>query len=193
MCDLALELPTLCPQPLPLLLQGRAGRVELSATAVRAAASARLLLLNADAQPRPRRRRRGGRAARPICPTSRLPSSWTARSAALRGLAYAVDSAAQAALPARYFEALAQREYPSRSAQPVAFERLVLDTSECDIDTFWSALDAPLCEVRASASGLIEESGEGMLQLDFANRVIGGGVLRSAPYRRKSAFCARRS
>ena len=55
----------------------------------------------------------------------------------------------------------------------------VLDTSECEIGGYWCASSAPLCAVAARASGTIEDAGEQYLQLDFANRVVGGGVLRN--------------
>lgn len=189
MCDLALELPTLCPQPLPLLLQGRAGRVELSPRLCASLLAHAFFCSMPMRNPDP-----GGGAARRPSGAPDLPYFSFAFLFGPLGPPRFVGSHMQSTQPHKlrcllgYFEALAQREYPSAPAQPVAFERLVLDTSECDIDTFWSALDAPLCEVRASASGLIEESGEGMLQLDFANRVIGGGVLRSGSVQEEIRF-----
>ena len=64
---------------------------------------------------------------------------------------------------------------------PVTFERLVLDTSEADLGSFWCGDGAAveLCELVASAEGTIEDSGAHHLHVDFANRVIGGGVLRA--------------
>ena len=65
------------------------------------------------------------------------------------------------------------------TAAPIAFERLVLDTSETDLDDYWKAAqDVPLCALHASAEGTIEDAGPHVLHLDFANRVLGGGVLR---------------
>jgi poly(ADP-ribose) glycohydrolase len=43
----------------------------------------------------------------------------------------------------------------------------------------WAASDQPLARIHLAAEGNIEEGGAGMLQADFANRFVGGGVLRS--------------
>jgi len=37
--------------------------------------------------------------------------------------------------------------------------------------------DLPLTALHARADGTIEDDGRGMLQADFANRFLGGGVL----------------
>ena len=72
----------------------------------------------------------------------------------------------------------------SSSAAPsprlISFERLVLDTSETHLESFWrGAVNVPLCPVHARADGTIEDADRSHLQLDFANRSIGGGVLRN--------------
>ncbi len=68
---------------------------------------------------------------------------------------------------------------PSRRERWVRFERRVLDTSDYGLhDGEWSTSNAPLCALEARAAGTIEDDGEGMLQLDFANKMVGGGVLR---------------
>ncbi|XP_066304725.1 poly(ADP-ribose) glycohydrolase-like [Branchiostoma lanceolatum] len=41
----------------------------------------------------------------------------------------------------------------------------------------WKTCKDPLSRLHVSAEGTIEEDGTGMLQVDFANKVIGGGVL----------------
>ncbi|VDK84342.1 unnamed protein product [Litomosoides sigmodontis] len=43
----------------------------------------------------------------------------------------------------------------------------------------WSAIHSPLSKLYVSHTGTIEDDGHGMLQVDFANKYIGGGVLRS--------------
>ena len=68
---------------------------------------------------------------------------------------------------------------PSWSARRVRFERLVGDTSELELEGFWTDAEQELCEVQASAEGTIEDAGTGALQLDFANKNVGGGVLRN--------------
>ena len=50
---------------------------------------------------------------------------------------------------------------------------------ELELDGGWSSSEAPLCELRAAAAGTIEDDGAGMVEVDFANRIVGGGVLRS--------------
>ena len=69
---------------------------------------------------------------------------------------------------------------PGAGARRVVFTRVVLDTSELEVERggFWRGAEAALCEVHAEAGGTIEEA-SGCLQLDFANQTIGGGVLRN--------------
>lgn len=43
----------------------------------------------------------------------------------------------------------------------------------------WQDLPAPLCELNVAPAGTIEDNGLGMLQVDFANKFVGGGVLGS--------------
>jgi len=81
-----------------------------------------------------------------------------------------------------YFSTLAHRLAATpadpANARHVHFERLVADTSELDFST-WASDESPLCAVDARPDGLIEEAGAGALQLDFANKMVGGGVLRN--------------
>lgn len=41
----------------------------------------------------------------------------------------------------------------------------------------WQTLQVPLCALTVAPVGTIEDNGAGMLQVDFANKYIGGGVL----------------
>ncbi|BES88115.1 poly(ADP-ribose) glycohydrolase [Nesidiocoris tenuis] len=41
----------------------------------------------------------------------------------------------------------------------------------------WSNSDAKLCQLHVSSSGTIEDEGGGMMEVDFANQNVGGGVL----------------
>ena len=43
----------------------------------------------------------------------------------------------------------------------------------------WGASESPLCELDARVEGTIEDAGSGGLHLDFANKNVGGGVLRN--------------
>ncbi|KAM1089604.1 hypothetical protein TB2_017019 [Malus domestica] len=68
----------------------------------------------------------------------------------------------------------------------VSFERKVLPLKHDPLSisypkaSFWSKSDIPLCrfEVNSSDSGLIEDQSSGALEVDFANKNIGGGALR---------------
>ncbi|ESO05723.1 hypothetical protein HELRODRAFT_131512, partial [Helobdella robusta] len=59
----------------------------------------------------------------------------------------------------------------------LTFTRQVLDDPP-SID-FWKNSTSPLRDMLVSSEGLIEKDGEGMLQVDFANKYLGGGVLRT--------------
>jgi len=54
----------------------------------------------------------------------------------------------------------------------------VIDTSELELET-WRECEEQLCFVHAKSEGTIEDAGAGVLQLDFANKLVGGGVLRN--------------
>lgn len=43
----------------------------------------------------------------------------------------------------------------------------------------WSSIHLPLSKLYVSHTGTIEDDGHGMLQVNFANEYIGGGVLSS--------------
>jgi hypothetical protein len=104
-------------------------------------------------------------------------------------VAHAAADAPAAAAPAAAADDAADAPAAATAAAPaaaaaaarrVAFTRVVLDTSELEVEAggFWRGTEAALCEVHAEAGGTIEEA-SGMLQLDFANKTIGGGVLRN--------------
>lgn len=60
----------------------------------------------------------------------------------------------------------------------VSFERKVIPTQNVrDGNAFWSARRAPLCPLRVVADGSIEDLGQSCLQVDFANKMLGGGAL----------------
>ena len=56
----------------------------------------------------------------------------------------------------------------------VTFSRLVI--AEDDFPD-WEKVDATFGGFHVSSEGTIEKEGAGLLQIDFANRFIGGGVL----------------
>ncbi|XP_068314342.1 poly(ADP-ribose) glycohydrolase 1-like [Pyrus communis] len=66
----------------------------------------------------------------------------------------------------------------------VSFERKVLPLEHDPLSisypkaSFWSKSDIPLCRFEVHSSGLIEDQSSGALEVDFANKYIGGGALR---------------
>lgn len=58
----------------------------------------------------------------------------------------------------------------------VSFERRCLQEQEVPD---WESSEKKLCLVEVIDNGLIEKEGVGLLQVDFANRFVGGGVLGS--------------
>ena len=48
----------------------------------------------------------------------------------------------------------------------------------CSSPPQWDQLACPCTKLHVTSQGLIEDDGHGMLQVDFANKFIGGGVLR---------------
>ncbi len=185
MCALALRLPALFPSGVPLLLRGRARDVDLTAEqcgclmahAFFCTFPGRLVAPEDAAQPT--------RTAAPPAGAPLLPYfSWVY----LHGEGALSDPTMLQKWRCLlgYFDARALRaasaDADAHASRTVTFTRLVGDTSELSLtgsnDGAWSECDAPLCDVRASASGVIEDAPAGTLQLDFANRRVGGGVLR---------------
>lgn len=66
----------------------------------------------------------------------------------------------------------------------VTFERKV-----CQEFPVWSKSPSKLCGLHVRSKGLIEDEGKGMLQIDFANKFIGGGVLSSGMVQEEILFC----
>ncbi|XP_057315737.1 poly(ADP-ribose) glycohydrolase-like [Hydractinia symbiolongicarpus] len=56
----------------------------------------------------------------------------------------------------------------------VTYSRNVLSESKTPL---WEKRTDEFCDLFVSSTGTIEDNGEGMLQVDFANRMIGGGVV----------------
>lgn len=90
---------------------------------------------------------------------------------------HAIAPAQAATAAAHATRTTASSDAYSHSVGGVRFERLVLDTSDMELDSAWTSSDLPLCAVDARADGTIEDFGAHVLHLDFANEFIGGGVL----------------
>jgi poly(ADP-ribose) glycohydrolase len=63
----------------------------------------------------------------------------------------------------------------------VSFERKVLPKKEQEKEVhdgaFWRSSQASLCPITLLEKGFIEDDGRDCLQVDFANRLLGGGAL----------------
>ncbi|XP_076460109.1 poly(ADP-ribose) glycohydrolase-like isoform X2 [Babylonia areolata] len=156
MVRLALKLPHLCTQPLPLLKKGMAHSVTLSQQ------QAACLLANAFFCTFPRRNSR-------------------ARTAEF------------ASYPDINFNSLFQGNPISRKMEKLNciihyFKRVCYDMPK-GVVTFsrqvqagsysWLHSSESLTDLHVSSAGTIEDNGTGMLQVDFANKYLGGGVLNT--------------
>ncbi|TPX68175.1 hypothetical protein SpCBS45565_g03241 [Spizellomyces sp. 'palustris'] len=160
MADLALRLPQLFPEPIPFLRKGYNSAITLSQIQVMC------LLANAFFCTFPRRNdtRRGAEHA--TFPSINFNSLFTGSKS--KGL----DMRRVGKLHAlfHYFRRVLS-QHPTGS---VTFHRRVLSPSEFP---HWSTITEPLGPLEVRSQGTIEDDGEGMLQVDFANKFIGGGVL----------------
>ena len=209
LCRLALALPRLARRPIPLLLAGRARRVcldpELCASLLAHAFFCTMPGRNFDvaspALPYFSMRYLHG-ASDYAAPDSYLGECQVEKWRCLRCYfdALAASAAAEATAAAVADEgvgaavatdaALPPRASPRACRTPVSFERLVLDTDDYGLDPTgeWRTSAAPLCAVEARAEGTIEDDGAGQLQLDFANKNVGGGVLRNGAVQEEIRF-----
>ncbi len=81
-----------------------------------------------------------------------------------------------------YFNILSQQPEDFKN-QIVSFERRsILNRAN------WDNSDKPMCKVDIEPTQKIEEA-EGMLQVDFANQYIGGGVLNDGSVQEEIRFC----
>uniref|UniRef100_A0A8C1LLF4 poly(ADP-ribose) glycohydrolase n=1 Tax=Cyprinus carpio TaxID=7962 RepID=A0A8C1LLF4_CYPCA len=80
---------------------------------------------------------------------------------------------------------LYMRRYVSKPEGLVTFERISIPTSQLPQ---WKTQKVPLTNLHISPEGSIEEEGTGMLQVDFASKYIGGGVLGSKLFQEEILF-----
>ncbi len=69
----------------------------------------------------------------------------------------------------------------------VSFERKVLP-KEAINDAIWGSSGAPLCPITVLQEGCIEDDGRDCLQVDFANRLLGGGALGDGCVQVRASF-----
>ncbi|XP_043214606.1 poly(ADP-ribose) glycohydrolase-like isoform X2 [Amphibalanus amphitrite] len=167
LCRLALRLPELLPAPLPLLARHRSHSVSLSQLQVAS------LLANAFLCTFPRRNsaRRGQRPAEysnyPDINFNRLFCWSGGRRSGTAGLSQRRVEKLKCLL--HYFHRVLRRE----PTGVLTFSRRFLSPSELPD---WSASEARLPALSCHSEGLIEDQ-LGSLQVDFANKFVGGGVL----------------
>lgn len=188
-CDLALRLPRLCATPLPLLLRGRPGTARLSEE------QCACLLAHAFFCTLPSRNgeQHHGSSA-PALPYFTFCNLHGAlQPPRYEGSKLSATQVEKWRCFVHYFERMARRHAlltanpllrePAGSSREkrIVFQRLVVDTSDLELDGFWQSSQALLTALVAQPHGAIEEGPEHarMLQVDFANKVVGGGVLRN--------------
>ena len=165
-CDLALRLPRLCAAPLPLLLRGRPGTARLSEE------QCACLLAHAFFCTLPGRNGEqpnyGSSApALPYFTFSNLHG--VLQPPRHEGSKLSATQAEKWRCFSHYFGRLARRHAllaanpllrePAGSAREkrVVFQRLVVDTSDLELDGFWQGSEAPLASLVAQPHGTIEE------------------------------------
>ncbi|KAL1515239.1 hypothetical protein AB1Y20_001873 [Prymnesium parvum] len=175
-CSLALRLPALFPTPLPLLRAGRQRSVCLTAE------QCGCLLAHAFLCSFPGRNGEGA-GGLPYFSLCHLHGALHPPRRAAGALS-AMQLEKWRCLLA-YFSVTAHRlaaDDPTVAAplgRKVHFTRQVADTSDLEWSSFWLDAQHPLARADARPDGTIEDSGSGVLQVDFANKTIGGGVLRN--------------
>merc|ERR1719342_1340220 len=160
MIDLLISSPAVLTSPLPLLTSGRTQSITLSQQQVS------VLLVNAFFCTFPRRNARNSNAEFSSFPYINFNT--------LFGLNHRRDEAHLNKLKCllSYFS----RVVTNTPTGLVTFTRKSLPP-ECLPD--WSSCQQRLSKLHMSSTGLIESEGGGMLQADFANKFVGGGVLSS--------------
>ncbi|KAJ8286386.1 hypothetical protein GJAV_G00038700 [Gymnothorax javanicus] len=158
MAELALRLPTYCPKSVPLLRRGQSHSLTLSQTQIAC------LLANAFFCTFPHRNSTHPRAEFANYPTinfSSLFSKWTDRKMhKFRAIFH-------------YFDVVA-REGSEAPSGLVTFSRRHIPESSFPK---WRSCQETLTKLHVSSEGKIEKNGVGMLQVDFACNMVGGGVL----------------
>lgn len=88
-----------------------------------------------------------------------------------------------------YFNRLAADAASSGPSGRITFTRKMLAHDEMPVLETWQDSRIQLCPLVLRAEGLIEEAGSNALQVDFANRFIGGGVLGGGCVQEEIRFC----
>lgn len=156
MAKLALELPDLCPKPIPMLKKGHQRAITMSQQQVAC------LLCNAFFCTFPRRNATHGNSEYATYPSINFNRLFDEENSSKREKLRAIFC---------YFDQVVN----DMRTGLVTFERRKLPYEPKK----WSKSPAKFTKFHVSSEGTIEENGERMLQVDFASPIVGGGVLGS--------------
>lgn len=154
MAALALQLPHLCSAPIPLLKKGQTKSITLSQQQIAC------LLANAFFCTYPRRNSKSRNAEFSNYPTINFNSMYTGHPTQVR--------LEKLKCLIHYFS----RIFDEMPKGTVTFTRQSIDHLPS-----WDHDDTKLTGLHVSSEGTIEDDGLGLLQVDFANKFLGGGVL----------------
>ncbi|KAJ3282160.1 hypothetical protein HDU79_010147 [Rhizoclosmatium sp. JEL0117] len=168
MAALALELPSLFREPFPLLLAGRNGSLTFSQRQIAC------LIANAFFGTLPDQGKLfNGKRKFPHLDFRPLFQAWV----------YSPVTKAKLDGVFEYFSQILERS--DLDTAKVTFTRRCLSENEYPE---WNISDAEFCDIRAHVKGKIEDEGVGCLQADFANEIIGGGVLQQGAVQEEILF-----
>ncbi|CAM4728952.1 unnamed protein product [Leuciscus chuanchicus] len=170
MVKLALDLPALIKRPIPLLRQQQTQAITMTQQQICC------LLANAFFCTFPHRNNTGPGSEYANYPTINFSSLFDSRSDSVRaGL-----QAEKLRAIFHYFDTVTNESPHQDSASKpdglVTFERICIPPS---LLPNWNNRRETLKNLHISSKGSIEKEGTGMLQVDFASKYIGGGVLKS--------------
>uniref|UniRef100_A0A673HCJ0 poly(ADP-ribose) glycohydrolase n=1 Tax=Sinocyclocheilus rhinocerous TaxID=307959 RepID=A0A673HCJ0_9TELE len=167
---LALELPDLIKQPIPLLRQQQNQAITMSQQQISS------LLANAFFCTFPHRN-----DTKPGSEYSNFPTiNFSSLFANEKDPAKLAQKAEKLRAIFHYFNTVTNESHDQDPASKpdglVSFERISIPPSQLPD---WNKQKMPLRNLHISSEGSIEKEGTGMLQVDFASKYIGGGVLKS--------------
>ncbi|XP_058644859.1 poly(ADP-ribose) glycohydrolase [Onychostoma macrolepis] len=169
MAKLALDLPDLIKQPIPLLRQQQNQAITMSQQQISS------LLANAFFCTFPHRNDTKPGSEYANFPTINFSSLFANEKDSER----LNQKGEKLRAIFHYFNTVTKESHDQGPAKPdglVSFERISIPPSQLPD---WNKQKMPLRNLHVSSEGSIEKEGTGMLQVDFANKYIGGGVLKS--------------
>ncbi|KJE92319.1 poly(ADP-ribose) glycohydrolase, variant 1 [Capsaspora owczarzaki ATCC 30864] len=167
MVDLALSMPQICTAPIPLLKQQKTHAVTMSQQ------QAACLLANAFFCTFPRRNTTKDNSEYSNMPDINFNTLFASVSRCTRA------QAAKLRCLFHYFERV-RKQMPTGT---LTFERQLI-TASFD----WASCTSTLTKLLVRTTGTIEDDAPGLLQLDFANKCIGGGVIAGGAVQEEIRF-----